>query len=353
MPMPTLDEVRSSLASFGSPIDNFNQKDPGRAFKRQDLKEGYCEGVCLDWIRRVLQGGRPSFSPRPIAGSNAQQNFKLKMQSQAARQAHAFLNWKPMKEKWQTRGGPRIKQGYVDQWNQNKSNLIEELHDLDTALYGLLNGIPASQTNIALTPTIQATIKKFFRLNLGTTEDATEMAKLYSQIPAKEAEIDAKKPDRDQILAKTREDVRQRAWKSFSTDSAKYFKKKRSFNNISLLSSEPLQTNLDISSVLAKLEDVGTNDIKISRAVKINIGGKQGSETFFHSTASYLAPGLEKPYLFLDPNYGIFAYAEWRDVRKAVGYLYVKVYSWIQGNPDREVPITNYTMQVEVFSGTT
>jgi hypothetical protein len=114
-----------------------------------------------------------------------------------------------------------------------------------------------------------------------------------------------------------------------------------------------LQTNLDISDVLAKLDDVGTNDIKISRAVKINLGGKQGSKTFFHSTASYLALGLEKPYLFLDPNYGIFAYAEWKHVKKAIAYLYVKVYSWIQGKPDREVPITNYTMQVEVFSGST
>jgi hypothetical protein len=62
MPMPTPDEVRTTLKSFGTEIDNFNQSESGREFSDERLKDGYCEGVALDWIRRVLQGGRPSFS---------------------------------------------------------------------------------------------------------------------------------------------------------------------------------------------------------------------------------------------------------------------------------------------------
>jgi hypothetical protein len=116
------------------------------------------------------------------------------------------------------------------------------------------------------------------------------------------------------------------------------------------LSSPPLQQGLNLNGVLSKLLDVGTNDLKSNTAVKINIGGKQEGRQFFHSTASYLDPALESPYLFLDPNYGIFAYSEWKlGVMKAIAYLYTKAYNWIEGKPDRDVPITNYDLAIEVF----
>ena len=111
-----------------------------------------------------------------------------------------------------------------------------------------------------------------------------------------------------------------------------------------------MQPGLNLNALISKLLDVGTNDLKSNRAVKINIGGKQEGRHFFHSTASYLDPSLKKPYLFLDPNYGIFAYSEWRlGVIKAIAYLYTRAYNWIEGKPDRDVPITNYELAIEVF----
>jgi hypothetical protein len=42
--------------------------------------------------------------------------------------------------------------------------------------------------------------------------------------------------------------------------------------------------------------------------------------------------------------------SEWKfGVMKAILHLYTKVYSWIEGNPDRNVPITSYNIQIDVF----
>ena len=83
----------------------------------------------------------------------------------------------------------------------------------------------------------------------------------------------------------------------------------------------------------------------------MNIGGTQDGEFFFHSTATYLEPSGQYPYLFLDPNYGIFAFSEWgkNGVLKAIAYLYRDVYSWVQGPPDQQFPIVRYTLQIEAF----
>ena len=110
-----------------------------------------------------------------------------------------------------------------------------------------------------------------------------------------------------------------------------------------------MQYDLDLRSVLNQLVAVG-NDLKSSLAVKINIGGQQESSEFFHSTAAHLDSGSKHPYLFLDPNYGIFAYTEWKmGVMKAIAYLYTMVYNWLEGTPPKIVPITNYKIEVEMF----
>jgi hypothetical protein len=352
MPRPTRDEVRSTLTSYGSKIDNFNQSESERTSTDTRLTEGYCEGVCLDWIRRVLQGGRPSFSPQAIKSDNPEQTRKLKIQSQAARQAHAFLNWGSIMNQLQDQRAPVIKQRYVDEWNKAKDSKIDALEELEDHLLQLITSTKASQTTIDLTPTILNEITQCFGITIPRTNDATKIEQLYNAIPKRKQKINVEKLDPGAILSRVRQDVRQEAWNQFAAASSGVSPKKRSFDNISLLFSEPTQENLNINTVLTKLSDVGTNDIKSSRAVKMNIGGTQAGALFFHSTASYLDPGLGKnKYLFLDPNYGIFAYADWKTgVMKAIAYLYTKVYNWIGAKADQNVPITNYKLQIEVFS---
>jgi hypothetical protein len=224
------------------------------------------------------------------------------------------------------------------------------LEVLENDLLTLINSTKVNQTTIDLTPQLQNQITQCLKISLPRTNNATEIIRLYNSIPTSIQTINATKPDPGVILSQVRKDVRQDAWKEFSAASSGFSPKKRSFNNISLLSSEPMQENLTINAVIIKLNDVGTKDIQSYRAVKINIGGTQASDVFFHSTASYLDPGLgQNKYLFLDPNYGIFAYADWRNgVLKAILYLYTKVYNWKEA--DQNVPITNYKLQIEIFS---
>ena len=49
-----------------------------------------------------------SFSPEAVTESNPEHLFLQKIQSQAARQAHAFLTWTPTKLDWQESRGPGI-----------------------------------------------------------------------------------------------------------------------------------------------------------------------------------------------------------------------------------------------------
>jgi hypothetical protein len=352
MPRPTPDEVTSTLTSYGSKIENFNQNESERTEKFNDtrLTEGYCEGVCLDWIRRVLQGGRPAFSPQAIKGQNPEETRKKKIQSQAARQAHAFLNWEYIMNQLQDQKAPVVKQRYEKESTKAKFSKIDALEALEADLLQLINSTTTTQTTVDLTPQLQNQITQCLTISLPRTNNVTDLIRLHDAIiPTRKQDINATKPDPREILSQVRKDVRQDAWNQFSALSSGFSPKKRSFKNISLLSSEPTQQNLTRDTVIRKLNDVGTKDIQSYRAVKINIGGTQAGDSFFHSTASYLDPGLgTNKYLFLDPNFGIFAYADWKNVLKALLYLYTKVYNWKEVNQD--VPITNYNLQIEIFS---
>jgi hypothetical protein len=79
MPMPTPDEVRTQLASFGRKIDNFNQNDAGRKFNTDErLTDGYCEGVTLDLINGLKASQTTiQLTPTIIAGIKECLGFTL------------------------------------------------------------------------------------------------------------------------------------------------------------------------------------------------------------------------------------------------------------------------------------
>jgi hypothetical protein len=249
---------------------------------------------------------------------------------------------------------PGIKKSFLDDWNKAKNAELDQLEALEDKIYEVLTA--AKTSRVELTPEILAGLKNCLGINIGMTQNLSTVTKLYrDDIPDKIKAIKDNKIDPQQTLDKVREIARENAWNEFSTKSSALHKKsndlpkKRSFKNIALLSSRPMQYDLDLHSVLTQLMDVG-NDLKGLSAVKINIGGQQESSEFFHSTAAYLDSGSKHPYLFLDPNYGIFAYTEWKKgVMKALAYLYAKVYIWVEGTPDKIVPITNYKIEVEMF----
>lgn len=80
--------------------------------------------------------------------------------------------------------------------------------------------------------------------------------------------------------------------------------------------------------------------------MKLNLGGWQNGNLFYHSTAAFLKG---RYYFFLDPNYGVFAYTKWLDVIKVILYLYTKVYNWTGTPAVRDTPFPSYKMQFDVF----
>jgi len=84
MGTPT-DDVINQLKDFGSKTGEFIQLEQGKTLKPGQVDKGFCTGVCVDWARRVLGGGRAAFTLK-----------EARKVSQTNRQATVHLNLKAM-----------------------------------------------------------------------------------------------------------------------------------------------------------------------------------------------------------------------------------------------------------------
>jgi hypothetical protein len=143
---------------------------------------------------------RLSLSPHPqlsviprankLKGSNPDYNFLLKKQSQADRQAHAFLNWTPTLKHFQDHEAPRVKDTLVREFGQAKSNAIEEFEDLESDLLHLLSTTTTTAVQVQLTPTILNKIRQIFGVSLGRMQNVNKIEQLYRAIPNKKEAIE-------------------------------------------------------------------------------------------------------------------------------------------------------------------
>lgn len=349
MPMPDPTEVRTALSSFGQIVDNFNQSEEGRGFpSNRDLSDGYCEGVVLDWLRRVLQGGRPSFGPGLIADTNPDHDFLQKKQSQAARQASAFLNWVPTKEHWQARTPAKLREA-ERAWGARQDAILSDLDTLEDGLLAKLNA--RHNGNITLTARQLELINRFYSRNINATQSADTIEKLYYAIPKKrESLIEAGRITpaiNKQIELKVHNNLRQNAWNNFAANEDMGSTKKKKFSSISLLFSSVTIPNQTLEGVVRIL--VGREgQFRNGTGVKMCIGGLRGKEDFFHAIGCHVTS--EGRFRLLDPNYGIFEYTQWKTgVVKAVAYLYKNAYGWTHGS-STPTPISNFKVQLDTFA---
>lgn len=346
MSRPTHDQVRTELKNFGgTQVDDFSMAEPERKIK--EATDGYCEGIALDWIRRVLQGGRPWLNATRQRG-NPDHLYLQKAQSQAARQALAFREWVPTVNRWEEQYDVAKKRAEKN-FNQGLTDKAARLQSLNIQLYKLLTINPNAQ--VELTPPMIDLIVEFFGNPVSRVMDRHKLEDLYeTSIPQMKRQMEVPPPfDPTGSKAKYLHDgMRKHAYTEFSKTLDTGSKKKRSFSNISLLSPGPTLNNLNMNGVVNQLKLVGANDLQGQRAVKINLGGMQGKKEFYHSTASYIKSAFKNPYLFLDPNYGVFAFPQWYEVAKAIVYLYRDVYSWTV-TPPAHAPFPSYKMQIDVF----
>jgi hypothetical protein len=68
------------LKSYGELVGQFNQASYAEALLEKKNVKGYCVGVCIDWMRRILQGAKGSLLPekdrRPRLTQTAARGFE-------------------------------------------------------------------------------------------------------------------------------------------------------------------------------------------------------------------------------------------------------------------------------------
>ncbi len=85
MPLPR-QTVLSQLASFGTLVGHMNQNERIKNHLEAGyLDEGFCRGVCLDWVRRVVQGGKAHFDPREDKDATAKEDKEARQTHRMAR----------------------------------------------------------------------------------------------------------------------------------------------------------------------------------------------------------------------------------------------------------------------------
>jgi hypothetical protein len=101
-------EVIFQLTGFGSKTDEFIQVQKGQTLAEGQVDEGFCEGICTDWARRVLGGGRAAFTQKDA-----------RVMSQTNRQATIHVNIDSMRES--RNAVVLVRNELVDVYNEQKS----------------------------------------------------------------------------------------------------------------------------------------------------------------------------------------------------------------------------------------
>src|SRR5262245_34891033 len=108
-------EVIEKLSMFGIKSREIVQAQRLQFLVSGQVDEGFCKGVCLDWTRRVLQGGHHSFEKLGAAASEDN------LRRQTLRQATIQLNTRSKKlvaTTWQGRRS-QIRSDLVAIYNRN------------------------------------------------------------------------------------------------------------------------------------------------------------------------------------------------------------------------------------------
>ena len=233
MSRPTHDQVRTELKNFGgTQVDDFSMAEPERKIK--GATDGYCEGIALDWIRRVLQGGRPWLNATRQRG-DPDHLYLQKAQSQAARQALAFMEWVPTVNRWEEQYDVARKR-LEKNFNQGLTDKAASLQSLNIQLFNLLTINPNAR--VELTPPMIGLIGEFFGNPVSRVMDRHKLEELYeTSIPQMKRQMEVPPPfDPTGSKAKYLHDgMRKHAYTDFSKTLDAGSKKKRSFSNMSLL----------------------------------------------------------------------------------------------------------------------
>ncbi|MFP4891579.1 hypothetical protein [Paraburkholderia sp. EG304] len=344
--MPDRQTIITQLKELGrGQLENFNMSEPQRKANAKtgalpvagySPDNGYCHGVCVDWIRRVLQGGRPRFGPNPEKNAKASYDYHTRRQGQAKRQGYAWASF------------DKITNHYIDLANvQKQSNkaAYDQAYDKYVNDYQLMSDVyqqlisdyndhmylgEAHQVQIGYGAKLQ---KIFPQLK---TPPAVLTVLQLDQLSERVLERHNALEAPVQATAPSLSDTHKSSFAAFTKNIDAKFPKKRKFGGIALLQKSPMK---QYGSLLAAIEDVtnpAPTDFSIGRAMTLGFGMQNGNEDSGHAVALYWHPG--DFFILLDPNYGMFIYerlAGAKSVGSALSYLFGTAY------PEPGVVVTN------------
>jgi hypothetical protein len=328
-------DVIQHLAELGvAQIDNFNQGSAER--KQAEFDQGYCHGICLDWVRRVLQGGRPSFGFNEEKRNQDGYDFVAKRTRQGLRQGRAYKEHRGIRAK--------VKSAHLA--GIARSNTLDDLYAAGLAVYKthmgngnshMITGLDAQSATVGgMQVNLVTEANKLLPSGQGL-KASMQVGALYDVLIRLSQMSDEVGDKADKLRPKTAQGQHaaqptgpgdQAAWRLFSGAMQKEHPKKRSFEKIALIHIDPVKDYTSLANTIAAVTNPRIDNFEAGRAMIVGIsfeGDGEGEEG--HAVATHWRP--DNRFTFLDPNYGMFEYAHLegaKSVAAALLYLFGTVY---------------------------
>ena len=287
MPTPTA-EVIEKLSMFGVKSREIVQAQRLQFLQSGQVDEGFCKGVCLDWARRVLQGGDPSFEKpgQRIEGDHPS------LRRQTLRQATIQLRAGSKKLVGTTRA-------------QRRYNTCSDLIDIYNR--------NLSRSTVALPADLVTRVTEFFTFTDRPAEYAmTRVDDWINRLNVPEAGPAS--------------DIE---WRAFAQSMDNYCTQtnkasSRPFTGIRILAStnrDPYASAETAIDTMLGLHQFAAGTVMIAGfGLRLHNGTNSGHAVAMHK----LNTGK---FMFLDPNYGVFEYTQ-ANLKKALMYLFGRTRTW-------------------------
>jgi hypothetical protein len=289
------EQVIEKLSMFGVKCKEIVQAQRLAFLASGQVDEGFCKGVCVDWARRVLQGGHPSFEKPGITRAEGDTTA---LRRQTLRQATIQLNV----------GSKRL---VASTREERRVAVHRQLRDIYNS--------NLSRRTVPIPPELITAVTEFFTFTDRPAEyDMTRVSnwldRLRTPAPGGSNEV---------------------SWQAFARLMDEDRRSNRPFQGIRIIASTPREPYGSAQAAINALLAVG--DFTAGRVMIAGFGLRlQNGSDSGHAVAMHkLNTGK---FMFLDPNYGLFEYTE-SSLKRALMYLFGAARTWQSGGPTAARPI--------------
>lgn len=328
--MPPWETRVRALAAFGRIIGTFDQTNRFEALGKPNAKWaiGYCTGCCFDWIRRVLNGGRPQYAMDPNKTYDEDFHYRPRITEQTVRMMATF---KTFQEGVDTHNvAVKAHAEALSNYSQRlaaknsaatRQNDVMSLRNTLIELHGQ-RGV----TSVSIDPDLRRQVKQHLDRDLPETVSKNELGRVITALAGVRDGIripellpEPRKPGSSPF---SREEDWKSLFRKFDASSADLRSRlgrapaKHLFSSLQVVEfgyNKPYANTQAVMDAVAAFTPVGA-------AARINWTMNSGS----HAVALHRTQSGDL--FFFDPNHGIFKYAKFSDVQNAIDYLFLTIY---------------------------